>query len=89
MAERYTHSEAVAIHEDAGGRLSRESTFGRYPLECYPHPHLQHLRDRDFHALYPLMQCIFYVLHNHGVLLREAILTFISLCEQFSSLIQA
>ena len=79
-------SEAVALHEEAGGRLVRESTYGRDPIEHYAQ--LRHLRERDFFAVYPSMEVIFSdVLHNHGAMLRQAILMFISLSEQFSAMI--
>ena len=45
-------SEAVALREDAGGHLVRESTYRRDPIESYAQ--LQNLRARNFFALYQL-----------------------------------
>ena len=57
-------SEAVALREDAGGHLVRESTYRRDPIESYAQ--LQNLRERDFFALYPSMEVILSdILHNH------------------------
>ena len=55
-------SEAAALHEEAGGRLVRESTHGRDPIEHYAQ--LRHLRERDLlpsihqWKLFFLMSCI-------------------------------
>ena len=80
-----TH-EAIYLHESARGLLTRESTYGIDPLAG--RQELQALRQRDFHSRYPSMEAIFAdVLHNGGTLLREAILTFIELSNNFSELV--
>ena len=81
-----TIDQAVHIHESSGGQLSRETTFGVDPLAGYSG--LQGLHLRDFRALYPSLEDIFSdVLHNHGTMLREAILSFISISLRFAELI--
>ena len=79
-------AEAVHIHESTGRLLSNEYTYGSDPLSGYPE--LQALQQRDFCARYPSMEAIFSdILHNSGVLLREAILAFIEMCISSSELI--
>lgn len=79
-------TQAIQLHETAGGQLSNEYTYGVDPIAGYPE--LQALRQRDFHARYPSMEEIFSdVLHNRGVMLREAILTFISISLGFADLV--
>ena len=74
------------MHESTRGLLTRESTFGIDPLTG--HHELQVLRQRDFYSRYPSMEEIFTdVLHNGGVMLREAILTFIELSDSFAELL--
>ena len=83
-----TVCEAVVLHEAAGGHLTRESTYGHDPIA--ENPQLQQLRKRDFFAAYPSMERIFFdVLHNRGIMLKEAILTFRSLTQCFSEVIGA
>ena len=79
-------SDAVNLHESNRSRLTRESTFGLDPLQGYPH--LQRLRERDFHSVYPSMELLFSdILHNQGTSFKEAILLFISLSLCFSELL--
>ena len=71
-----TVCEAVVLHEAAGGHLTRESTYGCDPIA--ENPQLQQLRKRDFFAAYSSMERIFSdVLHNRGMMLKEAIATYI------------
>ena len=79
-------SEAVCIHENSHCQLTRESTYGTDSIQDFPG--LQNLRERDFTAAFPSMEAIFSdILHNNGVLLRDAILFFISLSQCYSELV--
>ena len=79
--------ETVDLHESTVGRLTRESTYGVDPLHMYPL--LQRLRENDFSAAFPSMEDIFSdVVHGNGLILTEAIMTFISLSQRFSELIE-
>lgn len=79
-------SEAIQLHESARSQLTRECTFGTDPLTGYHR--LQALRQRDFYSRHPSMEAIFTdVLHNSGLMLQDAILTFIELSNSYSSLI--
>ena len=79
-------SEAIQLHESARSQLTRECTFGTDPLTGYHR--LQALRQRDFYSRHPSMEAIFTdVLHNRGLMLQDAILTFIELSNSYSSLI--
>ena len=73
--------EAIYLHETTRGLLTSSD-----PLTG--HHELQALRESDFYSRYPSMEAIFTdVLHNEGVMLREAILAFIELSDNFSELI--
>ena len=79
-------SEAVRLHQNQGGRLSEEHSFGRDPLEGFLQ--LQRLRERDFFTLNPPMIIIFQdVLHGNGRLFRLAVQNFIRLTSLFARLL--
>ena len=68
--------DAVTLHETTIGQLTRESTYRVDPVRMYPH--LMALRERDFSTAFPSMEAIFSnVTHNNGMMLKEAITTFI------------
>ena len=82
-----TTSFAIALHEQLGGQLTRESSFGRDPLAG--HPQLASLRERDFSFRHPsmeeIMQC---VLHGDSAVFKQAIMHFIELTRSYSTLVQ-
>lgn len=80
-----TTANAVALHEQLGCQLTRESQFGYDPLISYPH--LSRLRERDFYLRHPsmeeVMEC---VLHGNTAVFKQAIKDFIELTRSFSRL---
>ena len=82
-----TTTDAISLHEQLGGHLTRESQFGCDPLASYPN--LSQLRERDFHSRYPnieeLMEC---VLGGNLAVFKQALIDFIELTRSFSSLVQ-
>ena len=71
-------AEIVRIHQEGGGALTPEHSFGRDPLES--NEELQSLRERDFYQRFPSIEAVFQsTLHSDGVLFRDAIHHFIHL----------
>ena len=81
-------SDAINLHELSRSRLTRESTYGLDPLQDYPH--LQRLRERDFHCAFPSIELLFSdIMYNQGATFKEAILLFLSLSVCFSELLSS
>ena len=81
-----TTDDAISLFTGARGHLTAESSFGRDPLEGYPH--LQYLRERDFQVMYSCMDDVFQnVIISDGTMFRQSIHCFIQLTKRFSSLV--
>lgn len=79
-------SQATWLHQNQGGRISDEHTYGRDPLAGYEH--LQQLRERDFCQMYPNTQEVFQnVVNGNGSRFKHAIKSFINCTRSFATLI--
>ena len=81
-----TTSDAITLHEELGGQLTRESQFGRDPMAS--HPQLSCLRQRDFYSRHPTMKDIMEsVLHGNVSVFKQATRDFIQLSISYSQLV--
>ena len=79
-------SQAIWLHQNQGGRIGDEHTYGRDPLAGYEQ--LQQLRERDFCQMYPNMQEVFQnVVTGNGSMFKHAIKSFINCTRSFATLI--
>lgn len=77
---------ALQLHEQHGSTLQRDCMYGSDPLRG--HLQLQQLRERDFYRSFPDFRLVFHnVLHGDGHLLKNCIHHFITLTDNFSTLI--